>query len=340
MRFGEKRPRERVEWIDSAKGIAILLVVIGHVVGGYTGSYGIPRYQEFIDYIVWIIYTFHMPLFFCLSGYVYRISINRISNRTGYQNFIKKKTRVLMVPYYIFSTIQILIKLPLQGKISSVLSWKNILLLPVYAVDQYWFLYTLFLCFILIAYLDWKADSWKLTACLAIGMWVVTSLINGFGTDFVLECFQIPLRVGGFFVFFCFGARLCDLKCRFTGIQVIISGMIFLLLQWVVYCNDIESGIGVSVMRACLALTATITVFYLANKKVVRRIKWLRYVGKNSMSIYVVHVVLCAAIRILLYKAGIMNFAIHLFFGIVLSIVIPLLLQHMLSVLQQRIRKG
>lgn len=64
-------PRERVDWIDTAKGIAILLVVVGHV-GGYTGKYSIPEYQRWIDYAVWLIYTFHMPLFFCLSGYVYR----------------------------------------------------------------------------------------------------------------------------------------------------------------------------------------------------------------------------------------------------------------------------
>lgn len=62
---------KRIEWIDSTRGIAILLVVVGHVVGGYTGNYGLPEYQRIIDIVVDVIYTFHMPLFFMISGYVF-----------------------------------------------------------------------------------------------------------------------------------------------------------------------------------------------------------------------------------------------------------------------------
>ncbi|WP_278969986.1 acyltransferase family protein [Megasphaera elsdenii] len=46
----------RVGWIDVAKGIAIVLVIIGHTVqfGGGTRNF---------------IFSFHMPLFFLLSGF-------------------------------------------------------------------------------------------------------------------------------------------------------------------------------------------------------------------------------------------------------------------------------
>lgn len=48
-------PKERLVHIDVAKGIGILLVAFGHLVkfGSYTSN---------------VIYSFHMPLFFVLSG--------------------------------------------------------------------------------------------------------------------------------------------------------------------------------------------------------------------------------------------------------------------------------
>lgn len=51
----------RIDWIDIAKGIAILLVIIGHTVPYDSATRN-------------VIYSFHMPLFFLLSGYTYRFS--------------------------------------------------------------------------------------------------------------------------------------------------------------------------------------------------------------------------------------------------------------------------
>lgn len=47
----------RIEWIDGAKGIGILLMVIGHA--------GAP------DFLRHWIYGFHMPMFFIIAGFVY-----------------------------------------------------------------------------------------------------------------------------------------------------------------------------------------------------------------------------------------------------------------------------
>ena len=49
----------RLQHIDIAKGIAICLMVYGH-----TNSYGMS-----------FIYSFHMPLFFILSGYLTKLNV-------------------------------------------------------------------------------------------------------------------------------------------------------------------------------------------------------------------------------------------------------------------------
>lgn len=54
-----KLPCSRIVFVDVAKGIGILLVIIGHVV-----PYG-------DNYLSRFIFGFHMPLFFILSGFTF-----------------------------------------------------------------------------------------------------------------------------------------------------------------------------------------------------------------------------------------------------------------------------
>lgn len=57
----------RENWLDCLKGIAIILVVLGHVLDGSTGNNLFPN-DTWIKSLHTAIYIFHMPLFFCLSG--------------------------------------------------------------------------------------------------------------------------------------------------------------------------------------------------------------------------------------------------------------------------------
>ncbi len=52
-----KKQKARIELIDIAKAITIVLVILGHT----TGILETPMYRRFL-------YAFHMPLFFFLAG--------------------------------------------------------------------------------------------------------------------------------------------------------------------------------------------------------------------------------------------------------------------------------
>ncbi len=71
----------RIKWIDTAKGIAMICVVLGHMS---------------ISYINDIVFAFHMPVFFILSGYMMRMKPHEV-NRA----YIQNKFRSLMKPYFI-----------------------------------------------------------------------------------------------------------------------------------------------------------------------------------------------------------------------------------------------
>lgn len=83
---------KRVEWIDVAKGVGIVLVSFGHLRNGDGESVWLPTLDAPID----AIYLFHMPLFFLLGGLTF-------SRRGGFKAFLARKAKTLLVPYYVFS---------------------------------------------------------------------------------------------------------------------------------------------------------------------------------------------------------------------------------------------
>ena len=64
--------KKRNEFIDILKGYAIILVVLGHSLQYGCGL--LPNNQFFSNNIFKIIYTFHMPLFVLISGYLFYFS--------------------------------------------------------------------------------------------------------------------------------------------------------------------------------------------------------------------------------------------------------------------------
>ncbi|MFD2611106.1 acyltransferase family protein [Paenibacillus gansuensis] len=78
---------KRIEWIDVAKGIGIILVVMGHT-------------SSITSDAARMIFSFHMPLFFFLSGFVFSASKYKTL-----LSFVKRKAVTLLIPYVTFSVL-------------------------------------------------------------------------------------------------------------------------------------------------------------------------------------------------------------------------------------------
>ena len=74
---------EREKWVDSAKAIAIILVMLGHVSGDLTGWFNFK-----------FVYGFHLVIFYIISGYFTK-------QRPLSLDFVNKKFHRLMVPYFL-----------------------------------------------------------------------------------------------------------------------------------------------------------------------------------------------------------------------------------------------
>ena len=62
--------KKRIEWVDYVKAFACFLVILGHLIQSLQKS-GIDNHQNITDFINWFIYLFHMPLFMCMSGFLF-----------------------------------------------------------------------------------------------------------------------------------------------------------------------------------------------------------------------------------------------------------------------------
>ncbi|MCD8016082.1 MAG: acyltransferase family protein [Lachnospiraceae bacterium] len=81
-----QQKNERVCWIDICKGLAIMLVILGHTYR----SNGVQNW----------LYAFHMPIFFVLSGWI-RGNKGKVNSAV----FIKKQALGLLWPYVLFEVL-------------------------------------------------------------------------------------------------------------------------------------------------------------------------------------------------------------------------------------------
>ncbi|MEQ8484120.1 MAG: acyltransferase [Pseudomonadales bacterium] len=101
-----KQPKARLLEIDRAKGLAIFLVVLGHIVAGQP-----PEGNRWFSHVITIIYSFHMPFFMYLSGFVMLYSYKRIESIAAYWDYVWSKTKRLAPGFLLFALIILLGKI-------------------------------------------------------------------------------------------------------------------------------------------------------------------------------------------------------------------------------------
>lgn len=136
--------KSRIAWIDVAKGIGMILVMFAHV--------SLP--VELEKYI----YSFHVPLFFFLSGYC--LSVKKYNNFIG---FLSAKCKSLLIPYMIFSIFNYTFYLLFNQYANNVADNPIIPLLGIFigirgagwgiATAALWFIQALFICEIIMYFL-------------------------------------------------------------------------------------------------------------------------------------------------------------------------------------------
>lgn len=134
--------KERNKRIDILKGIAAILVVMGHVI--QYASVGDVTFENNVIYNV--IYSFHMPLFMLLSGYIAYYSINE-KNTINFKDYFLKRLIQLLLPFVIWGIVTAIFvnanDIYRHHSLTGVLSYMDKLF--IHPENGLWFLYVLFL---------------------------------------------------------------------------------------------------------------------------------------------------------------------------------------------------
>lgn len=287
----------RLTDIDIAKGICIILVVIGH----YQPVSAPSLYVQLID----IIYCFHMPLFMYVSGYVYM----HFKKPIAYKDFIFRKFRRLMIPYFLVSILIIGLKLLAERNmyIQNPVTFSSFLELFYLPSAGYflWFVYALFLIFLIVPFFD-SPNKIKCLLFLSLILVLIPFKITGI---FCLEQFKNHLF---FFVSGCFVCRQSSLseKIKSTPLWVIVVG--FMMLYIVASIPAVsENLILVKVLSLVLAVLGIAFVMQLSRLidagNIPLRKRFIQ-LAAYSFTIYLFHTTFQGLAKSMLIKFPIANY--------------------------------
>ena len=318
---------KRVEWIDAARGIGIILAMLIH-----TATTAIRNHDIGVNILYLFTITATMPVMMFLSGCSVSLSKERYK-QMSFKDFLKKKFKSLLVPYLCYATIIYLIFeitsfIPGIGGLMNRVGYGG--MHPVYFLIgllignnefsiHVWFLYVLF-CYEIITFLVFKYCKRNLPLyVISIIAYILGHIVN---VSFSLA-FEDGLL---YFTFFSLGIWLGDVIIRRAfGIGSAIGWITsFLIYLFFARRNTLPYEILVFIIPVC----ACLAVSFLGQTFRGKISDILQLLGKRSMTLYLFQQPFFgSALGTVLY--GVLGFPAWptVFMSFVLSIAMPLLIR-------------
>lgn len=282
---------KRINFIDIAKAFAIIFIAFGHTIvhSAHCGN------------IFKFLYSFHVVLFFILSGYTFKIKKDE-----SIKEFIWKKFKRIMVPYFIWAILFLIPYMIFGSNIgntldtSSSFDFKQQIINIIYgngnasALKQntsLWFLPALFSIEILYYIIIYNINKLKINKIIIIiPLLIVSYLSNNYLNIYLPWGINTSLVIGVLFYigYLCKEYNLFSkekiFRIRFIIILFIIGFLAF-------YFNDTVSCVDYKYGNLTLALLSgfclSVCIIYLSFKISKNRI--LEYIGRNTMGILIFH---------------------------------------------------
>lgn len=291
--------KKRLDWLDVAKGIAIILVVAGHVTSNYVT--GEPEaVSPAFHTLHWFIYSFHMPLFLVISGFLFRSSLKKDAKKTAVSKLI-----AYGVPYLVFSVLYWAVKAAAGALVHNAVGIKDLLLIPLFPLSFMWYLYALLLMTELTLFLAKTVKSRTVIFAAALALrivWEIMTIDGWLKGSWINDLIIIDLIKNylWFALGLVYGKDLFAMLLRLPDrLKLVCSMGLFLL-------NALAAGFGlasVPFFRIILALTGTTAVFLLS--MVIGRNRLLGYLGRNTLPVYLIHGTVISVMKIAFSKLGV-----------------------------------
>lgn len=295
----------RIEWLDIARAISIILVVLGH--------------SSTSKYLVTYIYSFHLPLFFVISGYLFT------QKEMSCLNYMKNRAKTILVPYFVFSFLTYFIYIAIYAVSSNKTKYPYSIVLKQLAGIFYsngtiwmdfnytiWFLTCMFIVqlmfFLIMKYIK---NNFQL-----VGILVASSIVGYLGSVFMPV--RLPWSIDVAFtaiVFYGAGYLLRNNIHKVKNILNIDELSIKSCLIIITICCGINIYFGNLNGRIDMNnnyynhyiyfyIASFAGIFgYLMISYVVREVQWsklLLYIGRNTLTIFALHPIAFLAMNLIL----------------------------------------
>lgn len=303
--------------LDVAKGIGIILVVIGHAWRGLEAAGMIGNAQLF-RVIDTLIYNFHMPLFFLLSGMTFQVWALKRPYAEATASRVTRLIWPLVLWSYLFTAARIAAG---EAANSQMHGWQSMMFWPLPPRDHFWFLWALFLqqlvALTLIRFVTGPllSQAW---AMVAAGLILVSSF-----TPIGLNAWTVGAAI--YTGAFATGLALGGITWGLEGpIAFALAAAAFVGLQ-ILSFQFPHSLLATQLLGILLSLAAIAMIRILACNRQTLPLRLLAYLGLCSMGIYLAHTIFSAGTRAVLTRLT-QDLAPHMLLGTLAGIIGPLLI--------------
>jgi fucose 4-O-acetylase-like acetyltransferase len=275
----------RNNYLDFIKGVTIILVIIGHLI-----QFSLNGREYYQNTVFVFIYSFHMPLFMAISGYLFYYA-----EKKTFKDILLKRLDQLIIPLLTWSLlICIVIKFKNQEN-----NFKDFILFYLKFIPRfYWFLPILFISTLTLYLTNRFLKKWYFHIIIIF----IILLIPDFSSIKYLK-FMYPFFLFGFMCNRYFSIISTYLIYILTLSAVVyISILYFWKSDYFVYFSNAQILDGCTfntiqiknyIIRYLAGITGSIVVLFAAKFIYSRfELKSIQALGKKTLGIYLVHLFL------------------------------------------------
>ena len=324
--------KSRVKGIDVAKGLGILLVVLGHQIDYFSAD--LPQVYRFI-------YLFHVPLFFFMSGMFFR-------EQESFWNCFKKKFLRLFVPYLLANIFFFFVEMARVWKLGVAydgdLCWKDLWLAcaglwPVLSMlsRPTWFILVLFritIIYKLIQILTGNRKWLMAFLCVVIG---IIGAVYAPGTYMLGQTMvALPFLCAGHLC----GAGIVGNKKLFGTASSVIGIVVVMPLLYLLSLHQ-QTNIAVNVydnvvlmfIGAIIGILAILWLSKLIEKQPVLT-RFFSFIGQYTLSILIWHIFVMKVLFTALEYVGLNSNPLTIIVAFIVAVAIPCAM----SILYQKVK--
>lgn len=320
---------EKDQTIETLRGAVIILVVIGHVIGSAADAGMKVSDDSFLRYFYdTFIDPIQMPLFTVIAGWVYALKpvvYEKIND------FILKKVLRILVPMLVVGMCYFLLQYFTPGT-NNKGNLSEIWQLTVFPFTLYWYLYSLFLVFVIIVFIDSfqkmnTVNNWLIIISVSVFILLIRDVVIPFespnyfsykGTMYLLPCFILGVGLFRFKTFF-------QNKFFVNSIPIIL--VICVIIQQLSWFKVIDYTVYKdTIVGLLIGLTGTLMLFRFRLE-----INWLVWFGGFAYSIYLFHGFGTSGGRIILKRFDIHSSALIFIASLTAGLLLPIVAEKILE---------